>query len=229
VADSQNIHGTQTPPLSESSTPSSEDDGTGVVGAISAENVKVQNGPDLSTSDLAAMVADMHAMRGRLDAQMRQIHEQSKRIRTIEMQKARMVHAVNALIAVATESATVVPVSSQCGERPVIMGSRNENLQSDARLNRDSLASTSNTANSLASASRSSGCSEFTFITEPERFSNGLTGQLGHNALEFSLDFDRMQELVRLDRSKASLGYGREEKASRTSTFGQLRIDVCRE
>jgi hypothetical protein len=219
VADSQNIHGTQTPPLSESSTPSSEDDGTGVVGAISAENVKVQNGPDLSTSDLAAMVADMHAMRGRLDAQMRQIHEQSKRIRTIEMQKARMVQAVNALIAVATESATVVPV----------MGSRNENLQSDARLNRDSITSTSNTANSLASASRSSGCSEFTFITEPERFSNGLTGQLGHNALEFSLDFDRMQELVRLDRSKASLGYGREEKASRTSTFGQLRIDVCRE
>lgn len=226
VADSQNIHGTQTPPLSESSTPSSEEDGTGVVGAIGAENVKVQNGPPLSTSDLAAMVADMHAMRGQLDAQMRQIHEQSKRIRTIEMQKARMVHAVNALIAVATESATVVPVS---GERAIIMGSRNENLQSDARLNRDSIASTSNTANSLASASRSSGCSEFTFITEPERFSNGLTGQLGHNALEFSLDFDRMHELVRLDRSKASLGYGREEKASRTSTFGQLRIDACRE
>ena len=228
VADSQNIHGTQTPPLSESSTPSSEEDGTGVVGTASAENVKVQNEP-LSTSDLAAMVADMHAMRGRLDAQMRQIHEQSKRIRTIEMQKARMVHAVNALIAVATESAALVPVSSQYGERAVIMGSRNENLQSDARLNRDSITSTSNTANSLASASRSSGCSEFTFITEPERFSNSLTGQLGHNALEFSLDFDRMQELVRLDRSKASLGYGREEKASRTSTFGQLRIDACRE
>jgi hypothetical protein len=232
IADSQNIHGTQTPPLSESSTPSSEEDGTGVVGTISAENVKVQNGPHLSTSDLAAMVADMHAMRGQLDAQMRKIHEQSKRIRTIEMQKARMVHAVNALIAVATESATVVPVSLQGGERATIMGSRNENLQPDARLNRDSMASTSNTINSLASASRSSGCSEFTFITEPDRFSNGLTGQLGHNALEFNMDFDQMQELVRLDRSKTPLGYGREEKASRTmrtSTFGQLRIDSCRE
>jgi hypothetical protein len=232
MADSQNVHGTQTPPLSESSTPSSEEDGTGAVGAISAENIKVQNGLHLSTSDLAAMVADMHAMRGQLEAQMRKIHEQSKRIRAIEMQKARMVHAVNALIAVATESATVVPVSLQGGERASIMGSRNENLQSDARLNRDSMASTSNTINSLASASRSSGCSEFTFITEPDRFSNGLTSQLGHNALEFNMDFDQMQELVRLDRSKTSLGYGREERASRTmrtSTFGQLRIDSCRE
>jgi hypothetical protein len=229
LADSQNIHGTQTPPLSESSTPPSEEYGTGVVGATSVESIKAQNGPRLSTGDLAAMVADMQAMRGQLDAQMRQIHEQTKQIRAIEMQKARMVHALNALVAVATETVTAVPVGAQWGERAAIMGSRNENLLSDARLNRNSLASTSNTVNSLVSASRSSGCSEFTFITEPERFSNGLTSQQGHNALEFSMDFDRMQDLVRLDRSKTSLGYGREEKASRTMTasaFGHLRIEA---
>jgi hypothetical protein len=168
-----------------------------VVGATSAKNIKAQEGPHFSNSDLAAMIADMNAMRGQLDAQMRRIHEQSKQIRAIERQKTRMVHAVNALIAVATETATVLPVSSQCGERAVIMGRRNEN----ARLNRDSIASTSNTVYSLASASRSSSYSEFTFITEPERFSNGLPGQLGHDTLEFSLDFDRMQELVRLDGS----------------------------
>jgi hypothetical protein len=175
------------------------------------------------------MAADMQAMRGQLDAQMRQIHEQSKQIQAIEIQKARMVHALNALITVATETATAVPIDARWGERAAIIGSRNENLLSDARLNRDSLVSTSNTLNSLLNASRSSGCSEFTFITEPERFSNGLTSQQGHNALEFSMDFDRMQDLVRLDRSKASLGYGREEKASRTmkaNTFGHLRIEA---
>jgi hypothetical protein len=229
LTDSQNIHGTQTPPLSESSTPSSEECGASVVGATSAESIKVRNRPRLSTGDLAAMVEDMQVMKGQLDAQMRQIHEQSNQIRAIETQKARMVHALNALIAVATETATAVPINAQWGERAAIMGSRNENLLSDVRLNRDSLASTNNTLNSLLSTSRSSGYSEFTFITEPERFSNGLTSQQGHNALEFSMDFDRMQDLVRLDRSRTSLGYDREEKASRTmkaNAFGHLRIEA---
>jgi hypothetical protein len=226
MAGSPKIQGAQTPPLSESSTSSSDEQGTGVVGTNSAEKVEVLNGSHLSNSDLAAMVADMRAMRGQLDAQMRRIHEQSKQILAIEMQKARMVQALNALVAVATET---VPVSAQWGERAAIIGSRKENRLSDARLNRDSLLSTSNTINSLVSASRSSGCSEFTFITEPERFSNGSTGQQGHNILEFSMDFDRMQDLVRLDKTKTSLGYNRGEKASRTmkaSTFGHLRIEA---
>ena len=153
----------------------------------------------LSASDLVAMVTDMHAMREELDAQMRKIQSQSKQIRAIEMQKVRMVDAVNALVAVVSEPVTVAPV-----------GSRKQVMETGVSTHlgwrdRDSIASTSNTAASGDSASSESGSSDATFITEPDAVGNGVAGQDG---MEFNMDFDRMQELIRLDRRKVGPGVG---------------------
>jgi hypothetical protein len=234
IANSQTVHGTQTPPLSESSTPSSDEDGTGVVGVTTANKTKMQKRLHLSASDLAAMVADIHAMRGQLDAQMRKLQTQSKQIHAIEMQKLRMVDAVNALVAVVSETSTVVPVSSGRHERQAMLTSMNPHLGSYSRKDRDSIASTSNTIVSAVSASSGSGASELTFITEPDPFTNGLesASPLGQESRHFNMDFDRMQELISLDRRQVDSGSNQEGKAKASmskesgSSVGYVSIDA---
>jgi hypothetical protein len=53
-----------------------------------------------------------------------------------------------------------------------------------------------------------------TFITEPEAFGNGLLSQEGK---ELNMDFDRLQELIRLDRRKVGFGTDQEGKLKRSS------------
>jgi hypothetical protein len=221
ASNSQMIQGTPTPALSESSTPSSDEDGTGVVGVTNAHKAQIQKHRPLGASDVAAMIADMHSMREQLNGQMRKIQAQSKQIRAIEMQKVRMVEAVNALVAVVSEPVSMVPVSSQ---RPIRSAGAYPHLGWPGK---DSVARTSNTGASGDSASSRSGSSDVTFITEPETFSHGLMSQEG---MEFNMDFDRMQELIRLDRRKVGFGACQEGKGKRStkksggSAVGYLRI-----
>jgi hypothetical protein len=212
IANTQLVHGTQTPPLSESSTPSSDEDGTGVVGAAIANKAKTRRRLHVSATDLAAMAADMRAMREQLDMQMRKIQSQSKQIRAIEIQKLRVVDAVNALVAVVSEPSTVVPMGLRGNERNITLMEVNPHL---GWRDRDSIASTSNTVASAGSASSGSGSPELTFITEPDAFSNRLesVGAQGQDGMEFNMDFDRMQELVRLDRRKVGSELDQEGKA----------------
>ena len=217
----RSVHGTQTPPLSETSTPSSDEDGTGVVGGASANRAKIQKHLHLSHGDLAAMVVDMHGMREQLDAQRRQIHAQSKQLRAIEVQKLRMVDAVNALVAVVREPGVAVPVRSREHERQAIL----PHLGSFSWLDRDSIASTSNTvasasSGSSGSGSNGSGASDATFITEPDPFGSGVAGPLGQESVEFDMDFDRMQELIQLDKKKVDARGGRAKGPSRRRKGG---------
>ena len=215
VAHSHTFHGTQTPPLSESSTPSSDEDGSGVVGGARAHKAKLQKRLHLSASDLAAMVGDMHNMKEQLDAQSRQIYVQSKQLRVIEMQKSRMVEAVNALVAVVTEPIGGVGESSRKYEGHVVL----PHVGSFRQADRDSVASTSYTITSTGSGSSGSGGSDLTFISEPDPLSSGGASPVGQESVEFNMDFDRMQELIRLDRKKGS----RRKKSG--GAVGYLRID----
>lgn len=229
IAHSQTAHRTPTPPLSETSTPSSDEGGTGVVGVKTANKARMQKGLRLSSSDLAAMVTDMHAMRERLDAQMRKIRKQSKQIRAIEMHKLRVVEAVNALVAVVSDTNTTVTVSQRRRERQVISPSMNPEFDSYSRPDRDSIASASTTVASAVSGSSDSGSSNLTFITEPEAFGNGLNSPPRHETMEFDMDFDRMQELIKLDRKKVPLRPHQNGKASRGkkgNTAECLRVDI---
>ena len=246
IPNSHSIHGTPTPPRSESSTPSSDEDGTGVVGATSTVNkTKAQKRLHLSTSDLAALIADMRAMREQLDGQMRQIKAQSKQIRTIEMQRLRMMEAVNALVAVVSEpiKSAVVSVSSSSRRSEkggCALGGMNpyrlpeESYEAYGGPDKDSIASTINTVASARSASSGSRASDVTFITEPEPdpFVNGVdsVGVLGPEIVEFKMDFDRMQELIRLDKRKVEWREGKAKGARRNKSsggaVGYLTIDA---
>jgi hypothetical protein len=202
-----------------------------VVGATIANKVKTQNRLHFSATDLAALVADMHAMRDQLDAQMRKIQSQSKQIRAIEIQKLRMVDAVNTLVAVVSQPSTVGPRGSRRHDRNVLSTGVNPHL---GWRDRDSIASTSNTVTSAGSASRGSGSSELTFISEPDALSNGLEcgGAREQDEMEFNMDFDRMQELVRLDKRKVGSGLDGEGKAKgsrrkkSSGAVGYLSIDA---
>ena len=216
IAHGHSVHGTQTPPLSEFSTPSSDEDGTGVVGGVTANRAKIQKQLHLSHSDLAAMVVDMHGMREQLDAQRRQIHAQSKQLRAIEVHKLRMVDAVNALVAVVREPGAVVPVRSREHERQAIV----PHLGSFSWPDRDSIASTSNTVASASSGSSGSSASDATFITEPDPLGSGVASPVGQESAEFDMDFDRMQELIRLDRKKVGGRDGRARGSSRRRKSG---------
>ena len=180
-----------------------------MVGATNANRAKVQRPPYLSASDVAAIIADMHSMREQLNGQMRKIQAQSKQIRAIEMQKIRMLEAVNALVAAVSEPFSMVPVSSH---RAVMSMGVNPHLGWPGR---DSVASTSNTAASADTASSGSESSGTTFITEPEALGKGLVSREG---VEFNMDFDRMQELIRLDRRKAGPGVDQEDKSKRSGS-----------
>lgn len=207
-ANSPILHGTPTPALSEALMPSSDDEGTGVVGVTDANKAKIPKRLRLSAGDLAAMIADMHSMRQQLNGQTRKIQAQSKQIRAIEMQKLRIVEAVNALVAVLSEPPSMVPVSSP---RPVMSPGAYPHL---GWPDRDSVTSMTNTGASADSASSRSRSSDLTFITEPEALGNGLMSQEGK---ELNMDFDRLQELIRLDRRKVGFGTDQEGKWKRPS------------